>query len=381
MPMDRRRFLGRSTAAAVGFGAVPALGAWSGLLGEGATALSGRTGTPDSSRALRVLILGGTGFIGPHQVRYALGRGHAVTLFNRGRTNTHLFPEVEKLVGDRDGNLEALKGRQWDVVLDNSGYEPRIVRDSARLLSDSVGQYLFVSTQSVYADRGVIGQDETGALGLPGVPEPEWTGYGPLKALCEREVQEAFPGRYTIVRPPVIVGPGDRSDRFTYWVARIDRGNEVLAPGRPDDPTQFIDVRDVTHFMVRCLEEGITGVYNATGPEAPLSMSEMLYGIRSVTTSAVRFTWVDSQFLAEHGVRAFSDMPLWYPPVGRQAGFFRMSSKRARAKGLTYRPLAVTAKETLEWWKSQPAERRSEMRVGLSAEREAELLAAWHART
>ena len=369
MFMNRRRFLGTSTAAAVGLGVLP--------VGIGPTPAE----APNRSGALRILILGGTGFIGPHQVRYAMSRGHTVTLFNRGRTNTHLFPEVEKLVGDRDGNLEALKGRQWDVVLDNSGFDPRIVRDSAQLLADAVGQYLFVSTQSVYADRGIIDQDETGTLGQPHLPEAQWSGYGPLKALCEREVQRAFPGRHTIVRPPVIVGPGDRSDRFTYWVARVDRGGEVLAPGRPDDPTQFIDVRDVTHFMVRCLEDGIIGVYNTTGPEAPLSVSEMLFGIRAVTTSAVRFTWVDAQFLAEHGVRGFSDMPLWYPPVGRRAGFFRMNSDKARAKGLTYRPLAVTAAETLEWWKSEPAERRSSpMRAGITAEREAELLAAWHAR-
>ena len=369
MPMNRRRFLGTSTAAAVGLGVLP--------VGIGPTP----AGAPNRSRAFRILILGGTGFIGPHQVRYAMSRGHTVTLFNRGRTNTHLFPEVEKLVGDRDGNLEALKGRQWDVVLDNSGFDPRIVRDSAQLLADAVGQYLFVSTQSVYADRSIIDQDETGTLGQPHLPEAQWSGYGPRKALCEREVQRAFPGRHTIVRPPVIVGPGDRSDRFTYWVARVDRGGEVLAPGRPDDPTQFIDVRDVTHFMVRCLEDGIIGVYNTTGPEAPLSVSEMLFGIRAVTTSAVRFTWVDAQFLAEHGVRGFSDMPLWYPPVGRRAGFFRMNSDKARAKGLTYRPLAVTAAETLEWWQSEPAERRSSaMRAGITAEREAELLADWHAR-
>ena len=196
--------------------------------------------------------------------------GHTVTLFNRGRTNPHLFPGVEKLVGDRDGDLDALRGREWDAVLDNSGFEPLIVRDSAQLLSGSVGQYLFVSTQSVYAERSIIDQDESGAVGRPGIPEDQWEGYGPLKALCEREVQRALPGGSTIVRPPVIVGPGDASDRFTYWVDRVHRGGEVLAPGAPADPTQFIDVRDLTQWMVRCLENGVTGVYNATGPRAPL---------------------------------------------------------------------------------------------------------------
>ena len=371
--MDRRDFLGMSSAAALGLGGLPLA-----LKASPASSDSGHA-SEQPQRALRILILGGTGFIGPHQVRYALGRGHTVTLFNRGRTNTHLFPEVEKLVGDRDGKLEALNGRQWDVVLDNSGFEPRIVRDSARLLADTVGHYLFVSTQSVYASRAIIDQDETGAVGREGVPADQWDGYGPLKALCEREVQQAFPGRSTIVRPPVIVGPGDGSDRFTYWVDRIDRGGEVLAPGSPDDPTQFVDVRDVTHWMVRCLENGVAGVYNATGPLAPLGMAEMLYGIRAVTTSAVSFTWVDATFLSERGVRPFSHMPLWYPPVGRTAGFFRMNADRARAQGLTYRPLARTAADTLEWWQSESPDRRNSVRAGLCAAREAEVLAAWHA--
>ena len=331
-------------------------------------------------RALRILILGGTGFIGPHQVRHALSRGHTLTLFNRGRTNPHLFPDVEKLVGDRDGNLEALRGREWDVVLDNSGFEPRIVRDSAELLRDAVGQYLFVSTLAVYADRSIIDQDETGAVGIAGVPEDQWDGYGPLKALCDREVLAVFGERSTIVRPPVIVGPGDNSDRFTYWVERVDRGGEMLAPGGPDDPTQFIDVRDLTEWMIRCVEDGVTGIYNTTGPEAPLTMAGLLYGIRAVTGSPIRFTWVDAEFLDDHGVRPFSDMPVWYAPVGDKAGFMRMNAERARAEGLTYRPLAVTAAETLEWSKSRPADRRANLRAGLSAEREAEVLAAWHSR-
>jgi len=366
--MKRRDFLSVSgSALALGLHGIP------GPVSAAHRGVSSRPG-----RALRVLILGGTGFIGPHQVRYALERGHTVTLFNRGRTNPHLFPEVEKLVGDRDGNLESLRGREWDVVLDNSGFEPRIVRASAELLAGSVGQYLFVSTQSVYADRSIVDQDESGAVGRPGVPEEEWDGYGPLKALCEREVQRALPDRATIVRPPVIVGPGDGSDRFTYWVDRIHRGGEVLAPGAPDDPTQFIDVRDLTEWMVRCLENDVTGVYNATGPGSPLSVAEMLYGIRAVTTSDVRFTWVDADFLAAQGVRPFSHMPLWQLPVGRTAGFFRMDASRAQARGLTYRPLATTAADTLEWWLREPAERRAELRAGLSPDRERGVLRAWH---
>jgi 2'-hydroxyisoflavone reductase len=327
-----------------------------------------------------VLVLGGTGFIGPHQVRYALSRGHTVTLFNRGRTNTHLFPEVEKLVGDRNGDLDALRGREWDVVLDNSGFSRAVVRDSAQLLSGSVGQYLFVSVLWVYADRSILGQDETGAVGMPGVSEDQWEGLGPLRAPSEREVQQAFPGRHTIVRPPVIVGPGDPSHRFSYRVTRVDRGGEVLAPGTPDDPTQFIDVRGVTQWMVRCLEEGVTGVYNATAPNPPLTMAQMLYGMRAVTDSAVRFTWLDARFLAEYGVRGFTELPLWFPATGPTAGFFRMNGDRAQASGLTIRPLAETASDVLLWWKAQPAERRARLGAAISAERETELLAAWHAR-
>ena len=372
--MNRRDFLGRSTAVALGVGA---------LSGRGASLTAQIMGTLDHlpRRALRILILGGTGFIGPHQVRLALSRGHTLTLFNRGRTNPHLFPDVEKLVGDRDGNLEALKGREWDVVLDNSGFEPRIVRDSAELLADAVGQYLFVSTQAVYADRSIVDQDETGAVGITGMPAEEWDGYGPLKALCEREVRAVFGERSTMVRPPVIVGPGDNSDRFTYWVDRVDRGGEMLAPGKPDDATQFVDVRDLTEWMIRCVEEGITGTYNTTGPEAPLTMAGLLYAIWAVTASPVRFTWVDAEFLNEHGVRPFSDIPIWYPPVGPTAAFMRMNASRAQAQGLTYRPLAVTVAETLEWSKSRPTDRRANLRAGLSPDREAELLAAWHARS
>ena len=262
MPMNRRAFLGSSTAAL-------GLGLGTRELGATSSHTSLSPDTRDPSQTLRILVLGGTGFIGPHQVRYALDRGHTVTLFNRGRTNSHLFPGVEKLVGDRDGGLDPLRGRQWDVVLDNSGYEPRIVRDSARLLADAVGQYLFVSTQSVYADRSIIDQDETGAVGMADRPEEEWEGYGPLKALCEREVQEVFSDRATIVRPPVIVGPGDGSDRFTYWVDRIHRGGEVLAPGSPDDPTQFVDVRDLTHWMVRCLRGRSDGRIQRNGSGFP----------------------------------------------------------------------------------------------------------------
>jgi 2'-hydroxyisoflavone reductase len=331
------------------------------------------------SRALRILVLGGTGFIGPHQVHHARERGHTLTLFNRGQSNPGMFPGIEQLRGDRNGDLRSLEGRTWDVVIDNSGFEPQQVRDSATLLKDAVNRYLFVSTQSVYADRSIVNQDETGAVGTAGVPESEWRGYGPLKALCEKELMAAMPGRAIVVRPAVIVGPGDESDRFTYWVDRIDRGGEVLAPGEPTDPTQCIDVRDLAEWMIRMLESGAPGTYNATGPESPLSIAELLYGIRAVTTSRVSFTWANAAFLAEQGVRPFSNMPLWQLPTGRTAGFMRMSAARAQAQGLTYRSLAVTAKETLDWWKTLPAERRADLNAGMTPDREAEVLRAWKA--
>ncbi|MGH7555707.1 MAG: NAD-dependent epimerase/dehydratase family protein [Longimicrobiales bacterium] len=373
--MDRRTFIERAAAAT---GALGALSIPGGLL-RAAPAQSLRSAR--SARALRVLILGGTGFIGPHQVRYVRERGHTLTLFNRGQSNPGMFPDVEQLRGDRNGDLKALEGRQWDAVIDNSGFEPQQVRDSARLLERNVSRYLFVSTQSVYSDRSIVDQDESGAVGTAGVAEDRWRGYGPLKALCEKELVNVFRERAIVVRPAVIVGPGDESDRFTYWVDRIDRGGEVLSPGSPDDPTQFIDVRDLTEWMVRLLESNESGLFNATGPASPLGVAGLLYGIRAVTTKTTKFTWVKAEFLAQMNVRPFSNMPLWYPPVGRTAGFMRMNAGRAISRGLTYRPLAVTAKETLDWWKTLPPERRSDLNAGIPPQREREVLDAWRAQS
>ena len=335
-------------------------------------------------RRLRILILGGTGYIGPHQVRHALSRGHELTLFNRGRTQPslhgELFDDLEKLVGDRNGDLQALEGRQWDVVLDNSGFEPAQVKASAELLGDSVGRYLFVSTQSVYASRAIVGQDESGAVGMPGVSEAEWEGYGPLKALCEKEARAVFGDRLTVVRPTVIVGPGDRTDRFTYWLMRMDRGGDMLAPGTPDDPVQWIDVRDLTEFMIHLLEQDRGGAYNATGPATAVTFAELLDAMREATGSDARLTWVYGDFLRDRGIRAFSDLPMWMPPQGDTAGFMRMSAAAAIAAGLIHRPLPTTVSDLLAWCREQPAERWTEMRTGLSPDQEQELLAAWRAR-
>jgi len=334
-----------------------------------------------AGRPLDILVLGGTGFIGPHEVEYATARGHRLTLFNRGRTNPGLFPKAEKLEGDRDGKLDALKGRKWDAVIDNSGYVPRHVRDSAQLLKGNVGRYLFISTLSVFADFSQKGLDENSAtakLTEPG-SEDSRKHYGPLKALCEQEVLQAFGERATIVRPGLIVGPGDTTDRFTYWPVRIDRGGEVLAPGDPSEPVLIIDVRDLCEWCVRLVEEDVGGGYNAVGPKARLSIAEMLYGIKSVTTSEAQLTFVPADFLQAQGVRPWSEMPAWFPPTGPMAGFGYFSREKAIGKGLTFRPLAETAKATLDWFKTLPTERQAKLGAGIAPEKEKTVLAAWRA--
>ena len=336
---------------------------------------------PQSS--LRILVLGGTGFIGPHMVRYALQRGHTVTIFNRGRSNTHLFPLVERLIGDRENNLESLKGGTWDAVIDNSATVPWWVRDTAQLLKDSVDRYLFTSTRSTYADFTQIGMNEDGPQHDPdpsAVDERRSQGYGPNKVLCEREALRGFGDRALIVRPGLIVGPGDNTDRFSYWPIRVDKGGEMLCPGDPENPVMFIDVRDLAEWYIHMLENGTVGIYNGLGPEAPLSFAEMIYGCRAVTSAGVSFTWIDTDFLLDRGLRPYSDFPCWMPARGDRAGFQRFDLTRPLAAGLTYRPLAVTARDTLNWHKTRPAERQATLRSGLAAEREVEILEEWHAR-
>ncbi len=330
---------------------------------------------------LRILILGGTGFIGPHQVQYALDRGHTVTLFNRGKTNPQLFPAVEKLAGDRAGDLESLKGRRWDLVIDNSATDPKWVELSAALLQQAVGRYCFVSTRSVYFDTSRVPMTIEAPVCTPentpveaGKPLP----YCLAKALSEKTVVQYFGDRALIVRPSLIVGPGDLTDRFTYWPVRIERGGEVLAPGDGTDPVQIIDARDLSEWMIRLAEMGSTGTYNALGPRTPRLFSEFLHGIKAVTTSDATFTWVDADFLAAHQVLPYQEMPVWMPARNGRQGFARFDISREVGLGLTFRPLAVTARDTLDYYRGQPAERQEKLRAGISPEREVEVLAAWH---
>jgi 2'-hydroxyisoflavone reductase len=373
MDSDRRSFLRLTAAAggALGLGLVP------GTLRAEPTHWV-------APRAVRILILGGTGFIGPHQVRYALDRGHTVTLFNRGRTNPGLFPGVETLIGDRNGDLESLRGRTWDVVIDNSTNRPDWVELSAAFLKGSVDRYFYVSSRSAYADTSRVpmtADAPTYTYETAGVePGAEQLPYGLAKALSERAAQAVFQGRTNIVRPGLIIGPGDETDRFTYWPVRIHRGGEVLAPGDPSDPVQIIDVRDLTEWMIRMAEDGTVGVFNGVGPRTPRPMAELLYGIRAVTTAETTFTWVPYEFLMEHDVRPYSGMPVWMPPTPGREGFARFDLTPEIEAGLTFRPLAVTAKETLDYHFSRPPERQAPLRAGISAAREMEVLAAWHAR-
>lgn len=341
---------------------------------------------PRPPQASKILLLGGTGFIGPWQVHNLLKQGHELTLFNRGRSEPGLFqelyPKIETLVGDRNGNLAALEGRRtWDVVIDNSGYEPKQVRATAELFRDRTALYVFISSQAAYKSRVEIGIDETAAVGMAGQPEEEWAGYGPLKALSEREVTQVFgDARSLIVRPGLVVGPGDNTDRFTYWPVRLDRGGEVLAPNRPENAVQYIDVRDLAEFMVALAGQKKPGVFNIVGPEGDLDMNGFLYGIKAVTPTPSTLTYVHHEFLTSRGVKPFTDLPVWWPDAGATTGFARMSRARAIAAGLRYRPLAATAGDTLEWWKSEPAERRAKLRAGLAPDREAALLSEWRKR-
>ncbi len=357
-----------------------ALGATAGLAGCAAS----HPTTQERSGALhptpkRILILGGTGYIGPAIVSAARARGHAVTLYNRGKTNPHLFPEVEKILGERQADLNRLRGRSWDAVIDTWTRYPSAVRAAAELLRDQVGQYLFVSTISVYK-LGREPIDESSAVMTPSEPPPEnqdLRNYGPLKVLSEQAAEQAMPGRVTVVRPGVIAGPGDPTDRFTYWPVRLARGGQVLAPGDPEYRMQFIDVRDLGEWIITAIEARHVGTYNAVGPAEP-ELRTVLQACHSGVASSGQLVFVDDKWLEQNSAGDFNDFPLAVPGDSPISGFARVSATRAMQKGLRFRPVGVTAKDTLDWWNAQPAERRAKPRPGLTAEREAELLSRWH---
>jgi 2'-hydroxyisoflavone reductase len=391
MPPTRRTFIKSVTAAggAIGLAGLPTL-----AFGE-APATEPKSPAKRAGRApaaLDILILGGTGFTGPEQVEYATARGHRVTLFNRNKTRPDFFKgRVEQLIGDLNGDVAALAGRTFDVVIDNPTTLPAWVRNAAQQLAGHTKHYMFISTLSVYADNSHPGADETDGLtplpaGLDAYavsPEDARKYYGALKTQSEKEVEKHYSGINTIIRPGLIVGPLDKSDRFTYWPVRIDKGGEVLAPGNPSDPVQFIDSRDLAEWMIRMAEGRVFGTYNATGPAKPFTIGEMLTGIRAVTNVGAQFTFVPADFLKAHGVNGWRHMPVWMPPVGATAGFCQRNTAKALAKGLTFRPLGVTAKDTLDWHKTRTPEERKAMDdgaiAGIPASKEAEVLAAWHA--
>jgi len=335
---------------------------------------------------MKLLILGGTVFLGRYLVEAALARGHEITLFNRGQHSPALYPEVEKLRGDRDGDLGALHGRRWDAVVDTCGYVPRVVRASAELLADAVDHYTFISSISVYPHFRSVGLDETAPVGMlddPTLEEVNGETYGPLKALSEQAVEQALPSRALLIRPGLIVGPHDNSDRFTYWVRRVAQGGDVLAPEHPNWHTQLIDVRDLAEWTLRMVERKQTGIYNATGPASELTIGRLLATCREVSGSDAQFTWVSEQFLVEQEVGPWIELPLWIPTSDPDMlGFSDVSCARAIAAGLVFRDLARTVRDTLDWDSTRTdhvdvSSRVIQTRAGLSRERELALLQTW----
>lgn len=327
---------------------------------------------------MRLLVLGGTQFLGRHLVEAALAGGDDVTIFHRGRTNPDLFAgQVARISGDRDGGLGALAGAEWDAVVDTCGYVPRVVTASARALADRCGHYTFVSSESVYGDVGDAGLDESAPVaGLddPATEAVDGETYGGLKALCEAAAEAEMPGRVLNVRPGLIVGPWDPSDRFTYWPRRIAAGGDVLLPGGPERPVQFIDGRDLAGWILAAAGRALTGVYNACGPDAPTGMGALFEECARVSGSGAQPVWADEAALIEAGVEPWSELPLW---VGEgadpaNAGFMQVSSARAMAEGLTFRPIDEIVRDTLDWDREHPEFRSA---AALTPEREAELLA------
>ena len=340
---------------------------------------------------MKLLILGGTRFLGRHVVAAAQARGHEVTIFNRGNHPIEDLGAVEVITGDRHTDLEKLQNRRWDAVVDTSGHLPRAVRAAAEVLADEVERYVFISTQNAYRDVSVPGIDETYPLttltaeqldransidtsGQPSYAEL----YGGLKALCEQAAEAVMPDRVLIIRPGLIVGPDDYTDRFTYWPVRVARGGEVLAPGRPDRFIQFIDVRDLAEWTINMIEGKATGAYNAHGLPNSLTMERFLDECKSVTRSDAQFTWVSEDFLLQENVAAWSELPLWLPEEAAPhlKGFMFISPAKAIAAGLNFRPLRDTLSATLTWHETNRP--NHELKAGLDRDKERALLYKWH---
>lgn len=326
---------------------------------------------------MKLLILGGTVFVGRHLVTTARDRGHHVTLFNRGESNPQLFPNVEEIHGDRELGHTALKGRAWDAVIDVCGYLPRIVRDSVNCLRKTVDHYTFVSSISAYKDLSIANQDETAPVGEiedEMCEEITEKTYGPLKVLCERQVAAGYPGKSLIIRPGLIVGPHDPTDRFTYWPYRLAQGGEVLAPVSEKTRVQFIDVRDLALWTIKMVEDRAKGIFNATGPDYALSMGALFEAIADECNSTFDVTWVSESFLKDHQIEPYLQMPLWEPD--EEPGLGTVCCQKAIGEGLRFRPLAETIGSTLGWARSRPSDH--EWQAGLSPEEEKDLLTQWH---
>lgn len=326
-----------------------------------------------------ILIIGGSRFSGHFATDYALSRGHKITLFNRGISNPDVPAGAEQISGDRDADIDRLRGGQWDAVIDTCGFVPRIVHKSAEMLKDMVGQYLYISSISAYDSPLPLNGDEDAPLATladPSVEEVTGETYGGLKVLCERVVQETFGERSTVVRPGLIVGPRDQTYRFNYWVGRVARGGEVLSPGKPGDPVQFIDARDLGEWLIRLVENHTTGVFNATGPAETLGMGQFLEATCQALGADASFSWVDEDFVLAHEVQPWSELPLWIP--GEEASHNTVSVRRAIAAGLTYRPLTETIRSTREWMQAHPGQPPAD--GTLSAEKEAGILKEWRER-
>jgi len=339
-------------------------------------------------KPLNILILGGTRFIGLHMTALALERGHRVTFFNRGKTHTDRFPEIERITGDRNGQVDGLKGRKFDAVIDNSGYVPRHVKLSAETLAPNIRQYVFTSSVSVYKDFSVPRDEKSpvGKLADETVEKVDGETYGPLKALCEQAAMQAVPGRATVIRPGLIVGPDDNTDRFTWWPARAARGGEFIAPGAAGDPFQIIDVRDLAAFTLAVIEKNVTGTFNLVSNVNGFKFGELVDASiaaaqqQAKPANAPRATWLPADFLEAQQVAPWSEMPVWLPPKGEEAAFASTSNSAALAKGLKISPLRKTVDDTLAWHLARPAEERDKLKSGIAPDKEAAVLAAWKAK-